>query len=327
MTPASSTYSDCNTFRAGNCTDCVSGEVTILLKYAAEVGIWYQLVVFQVSCNPIAFDYSLSLVAIAGFDSTGEISSTEAHSLSGDAASTCSQPPPFPNPVKYITGALSGGHPVVCGGFDGTVYHKECQVFRPESGVWTVLAELEVSRSLYGIVQLNQNDFWITGLLPVIQVCLLVRVYALLTPPWIDFLRWLREWLPVLHVWDLRQRFRCVHPGPGVTLHNRQPLHDQDQPDALRSHRGRRIRKLSEWVVFLYEVVNKTKPSILIVTFFFFLLQDQILLYDFSTGEWTSLPPMQRERVFHGCGFVNGELVVAVGSHENSTEIFSFETR
>ena len=50
-------------------------------------------------------------------------------------------------------------------------------------------------------------------------------------------------------------------------------------------------------------------------------------MYDFDSSEWTTLPSMARERVFHGCGLVNEELVVAGGSHEDSTEIFSFDTR
>ena len=45
----------------------------------------------------------------------------------------------------------------------GTVSSKACHEYNHFWDTWSPVAELEKERDSYGLVQINDNDFWITG--------------------------------------------------------------------------------------------------------------------------------------------------------------------
>ena len=54
-------------------------------------------------------------------------------------------------------------------------------------------------------------------------------------------------------------------------------------------------------------------------------------LYDFISGDWTTLSVMMRDRSGHGCGMAKTaqgmvEAVMAGGAQEDTVEIYSFST-
>ena len=93
------------------------------------------------------------------------LDSVEAVSLSGEALD-CPKLAPLPIAVDGVTSTNLGPNdaPVLCGGLaEGGEHKNECFVFKPYTNSWEFLAIMMETRTEYGVVQIDENRFWVTG--------------------------------------------------------------------------------------------------------------------------------------------------------------------
>ena len=89
----------------------------------------------------------------------------EAVSLTGESLE-CPDFPSLPFAVDGVTPINLGpaDAPVLCGGLsEGDVYRKECFVVAPGTNTWELLANMLEARTEYGVAQIDENTFFITG--------------------------------------------------------------------------------------------------------------------------------------------------------------------
>lgn len=60
-------------------------------------------------------------------------------------------------------GTTTGGDVAICGGFYAAYFSPECYRYQSDTDQWAHMADMAEGRSYYGEVQLNSQDFWITG--------------------------------------------------------------------------------------------------------------------------------------------------------------------
>ena len=94
------------------------------------------------------------------------LSSSEAVSLSGPLA-TCSDIDALlpSGPLTKFSLGKSGGQPVLCGGTDSAgTRQSDCYVYSKAIDEWSPFtASLTYPRDRYSLVQINDQEFWITG--------------------------------------------------------------------------------------------------------------------------------------------------------------------
>lgn len=111
------------------------------------------------------FVYTETLLVLGGNRGGVYLDSVEAVSLTGESLQ-CPDFPALPNAVDGVTPTSIGPRdaPVLCGGLaEGEVYKDECFVYEPSSNSWKFLATMSEARTEYGIVQMEDNKFWVTG--------------------------------------------------------------------------------------------------------------------------------------------------------------------
>ena len=74
---------------------------------------------------------------------------------------------PYPDaPYQFSEGATftHAGYPVICGGFDNEHFKFLDECWRAEEDGWVQLASMSVKRQNLAGVDLNDKEFWITGI-------------------------------------------------------------------------------------------------------------------------------------------------------------------
>ena len=88
------------------------------------------------------------------------LDTSEGLSLS-DKPSSCPSSTSYPLPITKYVMAKSENDPVICGGVD--TWERKTECYRYQSHSWSQFANLSTARDQYGLVQINDKDFWITG--------------------------------------------------------------------------------------------------------------------------------------------------------------------
>ena len=132
-------------------------------------------VTFPITARDILFVIGGSLAGVAL--SSAEIVDLGLQSRSAVSCAVAD----YPSPVKDATVARSNGAPVVCGG--STAEAQRCYKFDKGSNGWIRTPDMLESRANgHAVVQINEQDFLITGKLYASYICLKVlRQFTYLT--------------------------------------------------------------------------------------------------------------------------------------------------
>ena len=65
---------------------------------------------------------------------------------------------------RGMTGAISAMKPVLCGGQRSSSFYNDCHQYIPETNNWDSFTSMSHERVFAQTIQLDENQFWITGI-------------------------------------------------------------------------------------------------------------------------------------------------------------------
>ena len=101
------------------------------------------------------FSGSINMIVGGGDSDYNPYSDAQIVNLS-NKTSTCNNFPDYPIAIKYATGAIVSGHPIICGGrSEGSITHSECYHHSKATNSWTFLSNMSTKRSSSASVPVN----------------------------------------------------------------------------------------------------------------------------------------------------------------------------